>query len=204
MVICAGHTPHWCFQAPQVAAKGDAYVATILDRIFLHSVCSGLSSFIDTGATTSIMSKFGIIFVILFTAHAMCYCPVFTCPGHTHTLAESACTQSGCKYMISSEPSCWTHALEERTSCGYGPKGAHCREAPLCTVLLLVITQIGSRPLNSHSATMRLTVSAVISQSHDGHLISHGLLSVSTTNLPINTTGGVIDSRNTKTYNFGI
>ena len=111
MVICAGHTPQWCFQAPQVAAKGDAYVATILDRIFLHSVCSGLSSFIDTGATTSIMSKFGIIFVILFTAHAMCYCSVFTCPGHTHTLAESACTQSGYKYMISSEPSCLPHAL---------------------------------------------------------------------------------------------
>ena len=42
-----------------------------------------------------------------------------------------------------------------------------------------------SRPLNSHGATGRLTVSAVISRSHGGGLISHDLLSVSTTDLPI-------------------
>ena len=47
-----------------------------------------------------------------------------------------------------------------------------------------------SRPLNSHGATMRLTVSAVISRSHGGGLVSHGLLSLSTSDLPINTTGG--------------
>ena len=46
-----------------------------------------------------------------------------------------------------------------------------------------------SRSLNSHGATVRLTVSAVISQSHGVGLISHGLLSVSTTDLPINMTG---------------
>ena len=42
------------------------------------------------------------------------------------------------------------------------------------------------RPLNSHGATVRLTVSAVISRSHGGGLISHGLLSMSMTDLPIN------------------
>ena len=41
------------------------------------------------------------------------------------------------------------------------------------------------RPLNSHGATVRLTVSAVISRSHGGGLISHDLLSVSTKELPI-------------------
>ena len=41
------------------------------------------------------------------------------------------------------------------------------------------------RPLNSQGATVRLTVSAVISRSHGGGLISPGLLSVSTKNLPI-------------------
>ena len=41
------------------------------------------------------------------------------------------------------------------------------------------------RPLNSHGATVRLTVSAVISRSHGGGLISHGLLSVSTKDLPV-------------------
>ena len=46
------------------------------------------------------------------------------------------------------------------------------------------------RPLNSHGATVKLTVSAVISRSHGGGLISHGLLSVSTTDLPVNTTAG--------------
>ena len=49
-----------------------------------------------------------------------------------------------------------------------------------------------TRPLNSHGATVRLTVSAVISRSHGGDLISHDLLSVSTKDLPINTTGGLI------------
>ena len=39
------------------------------------------------------------------------------------------------------------------------------------------------RPLNSHDATVSLMVSAVISR-------SHGLLSVSTIDLPVNTTGG--------------
>ena len=53
------------------------------------------------------------------------------------------------------------------------------------------------RPLNSHSA-MRLMVSAVISWSHGGGLISHGLLSVSMTDLPINMTGGLIHSWNAK------
>ena len=52
------------------------------------------------------------------------------------------------------------------------------------------------RPLNSHDATVRLTVSAVISWSHGRGLISHGLLSVSTTDLPINLAGGIKDSRN--------
>ena len=60
------------------------------------------------------------------------------------------------------------------------------------------------RPLNSHGATVGLTVSAVISRSHGGGLISHGLLSVGTTDLPINTTGGLIDSWNAKTSNFGV
>jgi len=46
------------------------------------------------------------------------------------------------------------------------------------------------RPLNSHGATMRLTVLGVISQFHGGGLTSHSLLSVSTTDLPVNTTGG--------------
>ena len=46
------------------------------------------------------------------------------------------------------------------------------------------------RPLNSHGATVKLTGLAVISRSHGGGLISHGLLSLSTTDLPINTTGG--------------
>ena len=46
------------------------------------------------------------------------------------------------------------------------------------------------RPLNSYGATVRLAVSAVISRSHGGGLISHGLLSLSTSDLPINTTGG--------------
>ena len=47
-----------------------------------------------------------------------------------------------------------------------------------------------TRPLNSHGATVRLTVSAVISRSHGGGLISHSLLSMSMTDLPINTAGG--------------
>ena len=34
---------------------------------------------------------------------------------------------------------------------------------------------VGGRPLNSHGATARLMVSAVISRSHGGGLISHGL-----------------------------
>jgi len=45
-----------------------------------------------------------------------------------------------------------------------------------------------ARPLNSHSATVRPTVSALISRSHSGGLISHGLLSMSTTDLLSHTT----------------
>ena len=41
-----------------------------------------------------------------------------------------------------------------------------------------------TRPLNSHGITARLRVLGVISQSHSGSLVSHGLLSVSTTDLP--------------------
>ena len=48
----------------------------------------------------------------------------------------------------------------------------------LCSVLILHTC----RPLNNHGATVRLTVSAVI--------ISHGLLFVSTTDLPSHTAGG--------------
>ena len=48
-----------------------------------------------------------------------------------------------------------------------------------------------SRPLNSRSATVRLTVSALISRSHGGGLISHGLLSSIATDLPNHTTGGI-------------
>ena len=39
------------------------------------------------------------------------------------------------------------------------------------------------RPLNSHGATVRLTISALISQSHGGGLISHGLLSLTISDL---------------------
>ena len=37
------------------------------------------------------------------------------------------------------------------------------------------------RPLNSHNAPVRLMISAVISRSHGRGLVSHGVLSVSTT-----------------------
>ena len=47
-----------------------------------------------------------------------------------------------------------------------------------------------SRPLNSHGVSVRLMDSAVISWSHGGGLIAHGLLSVNMTDLAINTTGG--------------
>ena len=47
-----------------------------------------------------------------------------------------------------------------------------------------------TRPLNSNGATVRLTVSAVISRSHSGGLISHSLLSMSMTDLPVHTTRG--------------
>ena len=48
-----------------------------------------------------------------------------------------------------------------------------------------VLTHPSHRPLNFHGATVRLTVSAVISRSHGRGLISHGLLSMSTKDLPI-------------------
>ena len=46
------------------------------------------------------------------------------------------------------------------------------------------------RLLNSHGVTVRLTVSAVNSQSHSGGLVSHGLLSMSTADLPCHMAGG--------------
>ena len=58
-----------------------------------------------------------------------------------------------------------------------------------------------SADLSTHSATVRLTVSAVISQSHGGGLISLSLLSVSRTDLPIHTAGG---SGNAKTSTVGV
>ena len=59
------------------------------------------------------------------------------------------------------------------------------------------------RPLNSHSAIVRLTISAVILWSHGGGLISYGLLSVSTTNLPSNMQEALIHPRNAEMSLFG-
>ena len=63
-----------------------------------------------------------------------------------------------------------------------------------------------SRPLNSHSATMRLMISAVISRPHGAWRphFSRSTVSEHKRLTYFNTTGGLIDSRNTKTSNFGI
>ena len=46
------------------------------------------------------------------------------------------------------------------------------------------------RPFNTHGVTVRLTVSAVISQSHGGGPFLVVLLSVNTIDVPSHTTGG--------------
>ena len=57
-----------------------APVHIVPDRIFCTQRAVGLLSLVDKGATRSIISKFDIIIVILFTARAMWYCPVVSCP----------------------------------------------------------------------------------------------------------------------------
>ena len=53
-----------------------------------------------------------------------------------------------------------------------------------------MLAQGQNRPLNSHGATMRLTISTLYSQSHGRGLISPGLLSLTLTDLLSHMTGG--------------
>ena len=71
MVMCTGHAPSvWLVSTP--GRSKERQVPIISDHVFHTLSAVDLSSLVDKGAIRSILLKFDIIIMILFTTHMLC------------------------------------------------------------------------------------------------------------------------------------